>query len=618
MPEAVPDAIAESALALRGRTLYLACEPDPIFAVHDAPRGPVRSGTGALICAPFGWDELSAYRSMRCWADALAQAGHPTLRFDLPGTGDSGGSPRDAGRLDAWTGAAEAAAAWLRANEGCERIVAIGVGMGGIVACRAVAAGAAIDDLVLWGVPARGRMFMRELQAFARILDAEAVHVSAVKNAPPVPADSEVIGEGAVNASGFLLSAETVAELEALDLSTLELPDAERRRVLLLRRDNSEFDRRLREHFEASGAAVTVVDGPGYSTMMVDPQFAKTPWQTVELTRAWIAEGDAQASGRGVFAPAPPATSAELELVVDGAAVRESPFEFDFDGEQLTGVLTEPASMAPGEGQLCAILLNPGAVRRIGHHRMWVEVARRWAARGVPTLRLDVVGVGDSGGPEGMYEARTSFQRAEISKQVLASFDELERRGLPGAFIVGGLCSGAYWGLHAALADDRVRGLLLVNLLAFFWSEDFGAMRDARRTRALLRERDLGTIARIVATDRWRLARMARVLVRRARGGARRGEAESPAGDIVGVLEHLREHDVETLLLLSLGEPLYDDFVAFGLLERLAEWPNLSLERIPTAEHVFRSAWSQIYIHEALDAALARTLADETSRTAAG
>jgi len=58
----------------------------------------------------------------------------------------------------------------------------------------------------------------------------------------------------------------------------------------------------------------------------------------------------------------------------------------------LSGVLTEP--LGSGEGVLCAILLNAGAVRRIGHHRMWVEVARRWAARGVPTLRLDVVGVG--------------------------------------------------------------------------------------------------------------------------------------------------------------------------------------------------------------------------------
>jgi hypothetical protein len=199
---------------------------------------------------------------------------------------------------------------------------------------------------------------------------------------------------------------------------------------------------------------------------------------------------------------------------------------------------------------------------------------------------------------------------------VIAACDELERRGLPPRFIVGGLCSGGYWGLHAALADDRIRGLLLVNLLAFFWSDDWGAMRDARRTRALLHERDIGTIARIVATDRWRMARMARVLVARARAGRAGGEGDGPEAGIVAALDQLAEHDIETLLLLSLGEPLYDDFVAYGLLERLDEWPNLHLERIPSAEHVFRSAWSQIYIHNALDDALSRTLGEKSRRSA--
>ncbi len=617
MTELLPDALNEWPLAARGRPCYLATAPDAVFAMLHAPEETTRSDTGVIICSPFGWDELSAHRSLRCWAGALAEAGHPALRFDLPGSGDSGGSPREPRRLEAWTAAVAGAAASLRATEGCERIVAIGIGLGGIVAANALALGAPIDDLVLWGVQSRGRVFMRELQAFAKILDAEAVHFSAVKETPPAPADSDVLGEGAVNASGFLLTAETVAAIEALDLTELAVPDAQRRRILLLRRDSSEVDRRLREHYERSGAEVTVADGPGFGTLMVDPQFSKPPWEAFAYTMNWLAQG-ATAAPAAVAAPAtPPPRSAEIELSVGEVAIRETPFELDFDGEQLSGVLTEPVPSSFGEPALCAILLNAGAVRRIGHHRMWVEVARRWAARGVPTLRLDVVGVGDSDGVEGQYAPRTSFQRHEFAKQVIAACDELERRGLPSEFIVGGLCSGAYWGLHAALADDRVRGLLLVNLLAFFWSEDFGAMRDARRTRALLRERDLGTIARIVATDRWRMARMARVMVARARAGRNGGgDGEGPGADLVGVLAQLGERDVETLLLLSLGEPLYDDFVSYGLLDRLDEWPNLHLERIPTAEHVFRSAWSQIYIHNALDDALSRTLGEKSRRSA--
>ncbi|MGA3360444.1 MAG: alpha/beta fold hydrolase [Solirubrobacteraceae bacterium] len=616
MTELVPDLLADRPLAARGRPFYLATEPDPVFVMAHIPRERERSATGVILCSPFGWDELSSHRSLRSWAGALAEAGHPTLRFDLPGCGDSAGSPRDPERLEAWTAALEGVAASLRANQGCERIVAIGIGLGGIVAARALALGAPIDDLVLWGVYSRGHVFMRELQAFARILDAEAVHIGAVKETPPAPADSEVLGEGAVNASGFLMTAETVAAIEALKLTELPVPNADRRRILFLRRDSSEVDQRLREHYERSGAEVTVADGAGYGAMMVDPQFSKTPWETFAYTTRWLADAVAGADAFPPFAAAP-ARAAELELTVAEVAIRETPFEFEFAGELLSGVLTEPVASSV-EVALCAILLNPGAVRRIGHHRMWVEVARRWAARGVSTLRLDVLGVGDSDGAEDLYAARTSFQRHELAKQVIAACDELERRGLPGRFIVGGLCSGGYWGLHAALADERVRGLLLVNLLAFYWSDDFGAMRDARRTRALLRERDLGTIARIVAADRWRLARMVRVTARRMRFGRGGSPTTTSDADIVEALDRLREGDVESLLLLSLGEPLYDDFVAYGLLERLDEWPNLHLERIPTAEHVFRSAWSQVYIHEALDAALARTLGREGRRSGPG
>jgi hypothetical protein len=258
--------------------------------------------------------------------------------------------------------------------------------------------------------------------------------------------------------------------------------------------------------------------------MMVDPQFSKTPWETFAYATGWLADAVA---GADVFPPfaAPPPRSTELELTVAELAIRETPFEFEFAGELLSGVLTEPVASSVEVG-LCAILLNPGAVRRIGHHRMWVEVARRWAARGVSTLRLDVLGVGDSDGAEDLYAARTSFQRHELAKQVIAACDELERRGLPGRFIVGGLCSGGYWGLHAALADERVRGLLLVNLLAFYWSDDFGAMRDARRTRA---DRCRRPLAARQNGARDRAARALRTQRQRDRD-LRRGHRRSPGG----------------------------------------------------------------------------------------
>ena len=172
MSNVVLDRPVDQSLASRGRPFYLALDPDPIFAVLHVPEGS-RTGTGIVFCPPFGWDELCTYRSLRAWADSLVADGHVALRMDLPGTGDSGGSPRDPERLKAWTQAAASGADWLRSAQGCERIVAIGIGLGGTVAVKAVADGAPIDDLVLWSVFARGTLVMRELRTFAEMAAAE-------------------------------------------------------------------------------------------------------------------------------------------------------------------------------------------------------------------------------------------------------------------------------------------------------------------------------------------------------------------------------------------------------------------------------------------------------------
>ena len=64
-----------------------------------------------------------------------------------------------------------------------------------------------------------------------------------------------------------------------------------------------------------------------------------------------------------------------------------------------------------------------------------------------------------------------------------------------------------------------------------------------------------------------------------------------------------------------LEEPLFDDFVANGLIDRLDEWPNLQLERIPTNEHIFSPLWCQRYVHELLDGAIERTLSHRAARS---
>lgn len=66
------------------------------------------------------------------------------------------------------------------------------------------------------------------------------------------------------------------------------------------------------------------------------------------------------------------------------------------------------------------------------------------------------------------------------------------------------------------------------------------------------------------------------------------------------------------LFLLGKREPLCDQLDHQGHLDHLDRWPNLTVERIPLQDHIFRALWSQHYVHERLDAALDRVLAQSS------
>ncbi|MGH2885251.1 MAG: alpha/beta fold hydrolase, partial [Solirubrobacteraceae bacterium] len=222
--------------AAQGRARWLALHPHPVLAfLYPAADGAAARSTAVLFCPAFGWEEMCAYRGRRVWAQSLAQAGFPAATFSLPGCGDSGGSPRDPGLLDIWTASVSETAGWLAAATDAERVCAIGIGLGGILACRALAAGAPIDDLILWGVPARGRTWLRELRAYARIIGSR----------HPEDHQAGIDSDDDHEYTGFLLSADTARGLEELRLTELELPRRPDRRVLLLGRDGSAPDRAL-------------------------------------------------------------------------------------------------------------------------------------------------------------------------------------------------------------------------------------------------------------------------------------------------------------------------------------------------------------------------------------
>jgi pimeloyl-ACP methyl ester carboxylesterase len=585
-------------LVSSGAPVWLALEPDPVLChLHTPPSGQATS-TGVVLVPPFGWDDMCSYRGRRAWASALAAAGHPALRLDLPGTGDSGGTPRDPGRLEAWTQAVIETASWLRKQTGVARVVAIGIGLGGMLSVRALAADAAIDDLVLWDVPARGRNLVRALRAQSAMISGR--HPADTKAAPPLE-------EGAFEATGFLISGETRRALDELDLTALTLPSRTSRRALLLGRDAIAPDRRLREHLESSGFEVTVGDGQGFAALMSPPQESLIPDQAIAATLGWLA----LEPGIGPSDPGSAGSDAELErdavlLRAGEALVRERALVLQTPYGELAAILSEPAGIPAAP--ICAVLLNAGALRRIGPSRTWVEVARGWAARGVPTVRVDLEGIGDSDGAEHMYARDADLFGRQLLDQTAGLLDGLERRGLPNRFVLVGLCSGAYLSLQTALRDRRVAAALMVNVFPMTWSDELDHETATRRVIASLRGRAWRRLLR-GDVNRRELREALRHVAPRRLLATGRGTAEAAhLATVDRVFDTLRDQGTQTLILTGREEPLAVQFEREGRYARMAEWPNVTYEGIPSGDHLFRALWVQKSVKDSLDRGLGRAL----------
>lgn len=572
---------------MSARARYVSVGGERVFSMLHSPPGGPSCDVAVLLCPPFGWDDVTSYRARRDWAEHLAGQGHTTLRYHLPGEGDSAGGPEDAGRLDAWVEATSAVARRLAADTGCRRLVAVGVGLGGMLAVAAGAAGAPIDDFVLWGVPARGHTLLRELEVFARMETARIVEAGAPEPPP--------LAEGVIAPGGFLLTGETTAALRGLDLTSATF-DGDGRRVLLLGRDGMAPDDRLAVHLRESGAAVSVDEGAGYGSMLDQPEVSRPPVKTFAVVDAWLAASPpTQSAAPAAQAADAPQTTDAVEFEADGRRVRERPLWLDVEGTRLFAVLAEPAEREAES--LTAVLLNAGALPHIGPNRMVVEIARRWAARGVPTVRLDVEGLGDSDGESGRYAELAAFHAPERVEQVCGALDVLAATGLAPRFVVGGLCAGAYWAFHCALQDERVGAAIMLNPRALYWDEGLEVRREARRLRLL----SSGTVWRRLLRGEVTVARLRRFVAGAMRSGltAPRGEDPVPAA-----FDRLRELDRRAVFIFCDGEPLRQELEDVGHLPPGDRWPNIELAFFAGRDHTARPRWMRPQLHAALDRAL--------------
>ena len=326
----------------------------------------------------------------REWAELLAAAGHPVLRFDLPGVGDSSGSPRDPDLLRAWRSAVRDCAHWLRERVAATEVAAIGLGLGGLLAREAISRGALIEQLLLWGAPARGRNFVRETRAFAGLQQWE---------------QDDEAAAGGLEAGGFLLSAET---LEALSESPAPPPGPGLRRVLLLSRDGFAVDQNTRSSFETIDD-VTVAEGDGWAEFTEHPERSVLPAAVTTTVADWLAKGEPAETGE---------TGDLLELGSEEASlnrIEERPWPVRYDSDDLFGILAGTATGTKSDRTV--IFLNAGAVRHTGPDRLWVELSREAASAGLFALRLDLEGIGEADGdPRGRRDVGEFYGRSSSAR----------------------------------------------------------------------------------------------------------------------------------------------------------------------------------------------------------
>lgn len=108
------------------------------------------------------------------------------------------------------------------------------------------------------------------------------------------------------------------------------------------------------------------------------------------------------------------------------------------------------------------IVLNAGNMHRVGAGRSAVTLTRALNDAGYTTLRFDHSGVGDSP-PLRSADGQERGRVAEVAHMM----SELSERLGCSPFILCGLCSGARDAYHAAIADDRVVGIVQIDGFAY-------------------------------------------------------------------------------------------------------------------------------------------------------
>jgi alpha-beta hydrolase superfamily lysophospholipase len=552
-----------------------------------------KTDVGVVLCQPFGYESICAHRGMRAFAEAIAAAGMPALRFDYSGTGDSSDIDAEADQLQIWTQNVLAAVKELRLRTGVRQVCLLGFRLGSLLATLAAAQDSAVSALIAVSPIVIGRRYLRELRT-TRL----AASMARGQSEPPL--DKQDGRASGMEVSGFALSAATLEALAKVDLSTHQLS-----KMLVIESAKGPVTGGHSSLPEVrEGTAYVALPGL-VEMLMTPPQFAVVPSEMIAVTVKWLLKLPGQvpaARDRNVGLPTGEISFTGLrdELTLTGSestpevVQTERPVFFGADA-LLFGIVTQPPTNEIR--RRAVILLNAGADHHIGASRMYVSFARRWAQHGYVVLRMDFAGVGDSGTRLGRVHDDVFPQDA--LDDIRAAIEFLRSSYGICDVTLAGLCSGAYHALRAAVAGLPVTCILMVNPQNYFWKtgETLQGLQLAEvvHNPGLYRERVFSLAAwKRMVSGQVNVLRIAKIYFQRPllaaestlRDIARRLHLRLP-NDLGTELEEVVARGVRVVFVFARGEP------GIGLLKlqagnsvkRLAE--RCRIYTINSGDHVF-------------------------------
>lgn len=425
----------------RREAIYFGVGERPLFGMYHAAPGSTRRDVAVLLCAPIGTDHSRSHRTYRHLAERLAARGFPCLRFDLYGTGDSGGDEFVAGLARGWTHDVAAAAEQLRRRSGARSIALVGLRFGATVAMMHAAEHGDVDSLVLWNPCVSGASFVSEVSKLHQIY----VRIEPQLSLAPKP---RVAGEEAL---GSFLPDALVSELGTIDLLQMQRRPA--RRTLVIDGGNFAGRDALMDRLRDLGASPELRSHPGHKFLVTVAHRSLVPEDVIDAIVNWLADGHP-----GMESNADAGQGAPSVTVAAPAGERAVLFG---RSHPLFGILTPAEPRPPTPARPRVVLSNAGCVNRSGPHRMYVKMARRWARMGFDVLRVDLSGIGDSPAGPGTQENLTYPPTA------LDDLRDAIRLLGPGPVIIAGLCSGGDYAFQLGAHDPNVAGAWLLNPRTF-------------------------------------------------------------------------------------------------------------------------------------------------------